>query len=258
MTSRETHRGKAWLCALELVLGLILSAPTEAQTAERIKVRAEADLPHFTYPVRGTAQELLAADTATFSIFARRVRQDLETILRDYDIEDPGVLVQLLSHEVDLQTLFGENAAALNTCERIRLLDARPDFKATGMFNDLSFLRANMETGRTEGEVFQAAYKKHLDVLVRSLPWDVVAARVRRTEAKFERLSADYVRAQVDANLEPYVSEHHALDFALATKLIFWRGTLLTEVPQRQIVLDILSAYIQKHEDASPNNAAAK
>ena len=53
------------------------------------------DLPLFTYPVTGSAQALLSTDDATFNAFARNVRNDLESVLRDYDVQDKGVLVQL-------------------------------------------------------------------------------------------------------------------------------------------------------------------
>jgi hypothetical protein len=107
-----------------------------------------------------------------------------------------------------------------------------------------------MTTGRSDGDAFQAEYKKDFANLVESLPWDVVAEQVKNTQKKFERLSTGYIEEQVASEIEPYVREHHALDFRLATKLIFWRGTLMTEVPQRQIVLEILSAYIKKRDAA--------
>ena len=121
--------------------------------------------------------------------------------------------------------------------------------KTTGMFNDLSFLRARIATGQSNGEAFQLEYEKDLRSLVESLPWDVVAERIRKRKARFETLNAEYVKTQVETEIEPYVTKNHALDFPVAMRLIFWRVTLLTEVPQRQIVLDILSTYIEEHDD---------
>jgi len=198
-----------------------------------------------------TAQALLASDAATFATFATHIKRDLESILSNNDIDDKGVLLRLLSDKVDLEMLFREDAEALETCEKMRILVDRADFRATGMFNDLSFIRARMATGRSDGKAFQAEYKKDFGSLVKSLPWDVVAERIKKTRIKFARLSADYVKTQVETEIEPYVSAHHALDFPTATRLIFWRGTLLTEVPQREIVLDILSAYMKEHEPSS-------
>jgi hypothetical protein len=238
-------------CVTIAAASLVLVLPLKADSVDRPKVRSEADLPQFSYPMTLTAQASLTSDAVTFAAFASHVKRDLESILRDYDIDDKGVLLSLLSDKVDLEVLFREDAEALKTCEQMRILVDRPDFKATGMFNDLSFIRARMATGRSDGEVFQAEYKKDFGSLVESLSWDIVAARVKKTQKKFERLSADYVKTQVETEIEPYVKEHQALDFRLATKLIFWRGTLLTEVPQRQIVLDVLSAYMKEHDPSS-------
>jgi hypothetical protein len=59
------------------------------------------------------------------------------------------------------------------------ILDDRPGFKATGMFNGLSFLRARIAPGRSDGKSFQAEFRNDLGALVQSLPWDVVAARFK-------------------------------------------------------------------------------
>jgi prolyl oligopeptidase len=213
----------------------------------RIVVRKQEDLPQFTYPMTGTAQVLLTSDDATFNVLASQVKHDLDSVLQDYDIQDRGVLVNLLSDQVDLQMLFGDDAQALKTCEQMRALFDKPDMKATGMFNDLSFLRARIATGQSNGEAFQLEYEKDLRSLVESLPWEVVAERIRKRKARFEKLNTEYVKTQVENEIEPFVTKNHALDFPMATRLIFWRGILLTEVPQRQVVLDILSAYIKEH-----------
>ena len=233
--------------------------PTNAQSVSSKKVlRTAADLPPFTYPMTGTAQALLESDDATFNAFASRVRSDLESVFRDYDIQDKGVLLHLLSDKLDLQTLFGDDADALNTCEQMRLLFDQPAMKATGMFNDVTFLKARMTTGQSGGERFQAEYEKNFRSQVDSLPWAVVAERVGKRKADFERLSVEYVAAKVRADVEPFVSEHHALDFPMATRLIFWRGVLLTELPQRQIVLDVLSVYIKEHDAPRPPAAPVR
>jgi hypothetical protein len=248
---RRLNSIKHLLCVIIAAANFVLILPSAADPSERPKVKTDADLPQFIYPMTLTAQALLTSDAATFGAFAARVKRDLASIFLGYVIDDKGVLLRLLSDKVDLEMSFREDAEALKTCEQMRILVDRPDFKATGMFNDLSFIRARMATGRSDGEAFQTEYKKDFGSLVESLPWDIVAERVKKTRKKFERLSSDYVEMQVATDIEPYVKEHGALDFPLATKLIFWRGTLLTEVPQRQIVLDILSAYMREHDPSA-------
>jgi hypothetical protein len=247
--SASSRNSSLWVGVIMIVMALLVAPlAAAAQSVGKKTINSEADLPQFYYPVTGTAEALLISDPATFDVLARRVRHDLESILRDYEIRDHGVLLHLLSAEVDLQMLFGDDAEALKTCEQMRGLFDRPDMKATGMFNDLSFLRARIATGQSNSEAFQLEYEKDFRSLVESLPWDVVAERIRKRKARFEKLNAEYVETQVETEIEPFVTKNHALDFAMATRLIFWRGTLLTEVPQRKIVLDILSTYIEEHD----------
>ena len=194
-------------------------------------VSTEEELPQFSYPVTGTAQALLMADDPTFNAFASKVNDDLETILRNYDIKDKSVLLHLLSHKVDLQTLSGDDRNALQTCEQMRSLFDQPALKVMGMFNDLTFLNTRIATGLSGGQAFQAEYEKRFRAQVETLPWDVVAERITNRKAKFEKLTAEYVMSQVQTEIEPSITKNRALDFNLATRLIYWRGELLTEVP---------------------------
>jgi hypothetical protein len=55
-------------------------------------VNDESDLPWFTYPMSSRASELLQADVTIFNAFAAKVRTDLETILRDYEVADKATV----------------------------------------------------------------------------------------------------------------------------------------------------------------------
>jgi len=92
---------------------LLLSPWCHAQGSGK-KVTRQSDLPRFTYAVKGSASELVQADDATFNTFASRVRMDLDTVFRDYEIEDKSTLRSLLYARLDLQrrgTRFGETKA---------------------------------------------------------------------------------------------------------------------------------------------------
>jgi len=234
---------------LYAVIGVIffLATSNSAQDLPKKVVRSESDLPRFSYPLSETAQAVLSSNDVTFNNLANQVRPDLASIFRDYDIQDKGVLINLLSHKVDIETLAGDDAEALKTCEQMRLLFEQPELKVMGMFSDVSFLESRMATGNSSGSVFQSAYEKNFRARVEALPWDVVAERIRNRKAKFDKLTVEYVKARVEAEIEPFVSKNRALDFPMATRLIYWRGELLTEVPQREIVLQILSTYISQH-----------
>jgi hypothetical protein len=237
-----------------ILLGLVLidGSRLSAQAKQKTKIASDVDLPRFTYSAPTSAATLLAADDATFKNFATRVRADLETIFRDYEITDNAVLLHLLSHRLDLEMLFEDDAAALETCKQMQALFEKPELKAMGMYNDLAFIRARMATAKSGGPDFQREYQTLLEAETNLLPWEVVAERIRKAQARFEKLSADFVNERVAAEIEPVVSREKALDFQAATRLIFWRGVLSTELPQRGIVLKVLNAYIDAHRNENP------
>lgn len=72
------------------------------------------------------ASELLQADVTIFNAFAAKVRTDLETILRDYEVADKATVRSWLAAKLDLQLLGGENEAALETEKMIRGLEEKP------------------------------------------------------------------------------------------------------------------------------------
>ena len=230
-----------------VVIALTDCSRLGAQTEQKKKIASDADLPRFTYSATTSAATLLGADNTTFKNFASRVRTDLETIFRDYEITDNAVLLHLLSNRLDLEMLFEDDAAALETCKQMQALFEKPELKAMGMYNDRAFIRARIATGKSGGPEFQREYQTLLEAQTNLLPWEVVAERIRKAQARFEKLSADSVNERVASEIEPIVSRDKAFDFQAATRLIFWRGVLSTELPQREVVLRVLNAYIDAH-----------
>jgi hypothetical protein len=62
------------------------------QTSGKKRVGSQSDLPRFTYSATGSASDLVQADDAAFNAFAAKVKADLDSIFRDYDIEDKATL----------------------------------------------------------------------------------------------------------------------------------------------------------------------
>ena len=81
---------------ISVVVALFLRSVVAYGQSGKKKVTSEADLPRFPYPISGSASNLLQADAATFNEFAARVRADVESTLRDYEIQDKATLRQLL------------------------------------------------------------------------------------------------------------------------------------------------------------------
>src|SRR5438876_238364 len=105
---------------------LLVANGATAESSAKKKVTSQSDLPRFTYPMDAPASELLQADTATFDTFAAKVRADLETVFRDYDVADKATMRDLLSAKLNLQQLAGDYSDALVTVKQLRELEEKP------------------------------------------------------------------------------------------------------------------------------------
>jgi len=138
-----------------VALVVMLTAFAGAQSGAKKKVTSQSDLPRFTYPMDKPASELLQADAATFDAFATKVRADLETIFRDYDIDDKSAMRDLLYARQNLQQLAGEYPDALATVKQIRDLEDKPAARLTSGIYTEAWLKAAIETKSTSGPAFE-------------------------------------------------------------------------------------------------------
>jgi hypothetical protein len=116
---------KNWISVVACLL-VLLAPVVRAQITGKKKVSNQSDLPRFTYSMSGPASDLVQADAATFNVFAAKVKADLDSIFRDYDIEDKATLRSLLSARVNLQQAAGENQRALETIESLGKVAEKP------------------------------------------------------------------------------------------------------------------------------------
>src|SRR5450755_1851086 len=127
-------------------LFLLVAPVAFSQASTKKKVTSQADLPRFSYPISGRASDLVQAGDSTFNVFAVKVRADLDSIFRDYEIDDKSTMRTLLSAKLDLQELAGENEDALETVKTLRDLEEKPSAKLTTGLFARARLQAAIET----------------------------------------------------------------------------------------------------------------
>src|SRR5580692_7619320 len=108
---------------------LLVSTFALSQSGGQKKVTSQADLPRFSYPLTGTASELVQSDDSTFNAFAAKVRSNLDNVLHDYKIDNKATLQTLLSVKLDLEELAGKYQKGLQTVEALRALQQKPAAK---------------------------------------------------------------------------------------------------------------------------------
>ena len=195
-------------CSLAVSL-LLLASFASAQTGAKKKVNSQSDLPRFTYPMDRPASELLQADAATFNAFAAKVRADLDTVFRDYDISDKSTLRDLLSAKLTFQELAGEYPEALATVKQVRDLEDKPSARLTSGIYTEALLKAAIETKSTSGPAFEQAFTKDYADAVNPLPWDVVQDTMKSGWARAKLASAASLVGFVKTELDPAVEKIH-------------------------------------------------
>src|SRR5579885_1653994 len=182
-----------------LVLALLCFLSTiSAQTTNKKEVSNASDLPRFTYPVKGSASELVQSDAGTFNAFAAKVQSDLDNIFRDYDIRDNATLRELLHAKLDLQELGGDYKPALETIKQIRAI----------------------ETGNTTSPEFRQSFAKHYRQSLNALPWETVQDDIRERLRGSEINTKASALGWIETEYDPAVRTSGALDNHQAWDLI--------------------------------------
>jgi subtilisin family serine protease len=247
------------LGSILIALMLLLLAPCSyPQASGKKKVTSQADLPRFTYPVKGSASDLVQSDDATFNPFASKVRADLNSTFRDYEIEDKASMRSLLEAEIDLQQLAGEYQAALVTIDALRVQEEKPSAKlTTGVFGRAT-MQAAIETHAISGSTFENAFKKRAREAINALPWDVVQDDIKSRYASVRVYNESLALAYVKTSLDPSVQKSGVLDNREAWQLISIRAYLHLFIPVQAAVGEVLKEYIAEHNVVKPDIWAAR
>jgi hypothetical protein len=242
------------LCAAMLAtLGQVADAATAAARAAPVPVRRAADMPRFSYALKGSATSLLESDDATFGAFAMQVRRDVEETLKDYRIEDKSTLSGVLNAKLALQELAGEPAAGLQTVDTLRALEEKPAAKLLTALPAKARLQAALDAGAASGPAYEAAFRHRYTELVAPLPWSVVQDTIRFLYGRSRTASRAAVIAGVATELDPAAARSGALDANQAWGLVRARLALRRVLPLSGVQGDVLHAYIAKNEAPKPD-----
>ncbi|GJG85393.1 hypothetical protein tb265_05740 [Gemmatimonadetes bacterium T265] len=179
-------------------------------------VRSVDDLPRASYPVQGSAADVLTAPPAAFEATVAPMRADIARILERYQIVDAALLR--------------------------RLLEAR----LTAGLAPRAFLEARLAGGEAPGVCprgFGATYARHLD----SLPWAAVGVYETRMRGFAQVATPSFVTGFVAPQVQPVLNRAHALSNDPAWALMAARTNMDVIVPCRAEIVAATDAYIRKH-----------
>jgi subtilisin family serine protease len=237
---------------------LLVSTFAHSQPGGKKKVTSQADLPRFSYPITGTASELVQADDATFNAFAAKIRADLDTILGDYEIDDKATLRTLLSVKLDLQELAGDYQGGLQTVETLRTLQEKPAAKLFAFLYTRARLQAAVDAKTIHGPAYEQAFTKYFKKAIDPLPWDVVQDSVKESYAGSRLYTKSVAVGNVETELDPAVQKSGALDNQEAWDLISTRDDLRAGILMLPARAEVLKKYIAAYNVVQPDIWAAR
>jgi subtilisin family serine protease len=221
-------------------------------------VQSQADLPRFSYAMKEPASALVRNGGPQFDAFAAKVKADLESIFRDYQIDDHATLRTLLDARLSLEELAGDYAAALKTVDQIRGLQDKPAAKFLSGLASRAMLEAAIEAHAREGDAFTAALMRRYAGELQPLPWPIVQDSIKRSHVSARIYTASVALASVMTELDPAARTSGALDAEEAWDLVGTRVALVWTIPTGPARAKVLEEYIAAHPGAAPDIWAAR
>jgi len=229
------------------------TAPATAPApAAKPKITKLDDLPVYTYPVQGSATDLVTSAPA-FASFAAAVRANVEKDLSDYDIQDKTTLKRLKTTLLSLDLLEGKNDEARALISQLRDLEEKPAAKIMSGF--LAEVRLDVmdrlkitDLADLTQPSFAQAFQKELTTRTAALPWNLVQDDLKSIRGSFEITTPNLVLGGVSSVIDPIVKKTGALSSDLADGIIHARSSLLISIPIKAPIVAALTTVIDGHK----------
>ena len=235
---------------------MVLAAPLAGAQTRKI-VRSVDDLPRYTYPVPGTAANVLMSSPARFEAFAKPVVADIDRTLAAYDIANKATQRSMLRARLGAQVASGhDDAAALQTIAAMRALEDKAEAKLESGLVYQAFLEARLQTHDLPGACpagFAATYARHLE----QLPWKVVATQVKAQAGLVQIATPAFITGFV-SDLQPTLDRSHTLTNQGAWRLVAARTDMDVIPPCHEQAAPVLTAYVARHDVKKPDIWAAR
>ncbi len=252
----RTHALVAMLALLPALPGQAsaqaVAAPAQTQ---RAVVRAEADLPAYSYTLPKKPSELMH-DEAAFAAFTSEVKANLHALLAQYDIQDAATLAGIHATLRDIALLRGDTETALSESEKSRELLQKPaDRLLAGLQHDAAV--AALRSG-DEPPARRTAYRQYMDAALSKLPWATVQTGVREIKRMAQMQSGNVLEGLVVSAIDPAYAGSGSISQREATRLIGWQTYRTHLLPYTEQSIAAVDAYIATNAEDKADIWAAR
>jgi hypothetical protein len=232
------------LCVFAASIIFASSESIRAQDAAKKKVTSASDLPRLSYAVSSPPSVMLMADDATFNAFAQKVARDVDSVLREHEIEDQTTLRNLYSAKLNVEMLINDNEAALSTMQTLKDLQEQPEAKAASGLLDRPLIEARIAARASSGEAFEKEFRARLQAGLSAAERRMVENRVKGIKRSLEVATPELLAGSEKAGLDPAAAKTNTVDLAGATTMIEDRTYIKVIYPARAQALPLLREYI--------------
>lgn len=227
-----------------------------ADPAPKPRIEKAADLPRFTYAVKGPLEPVVR-EAERFAPLAAALRRDTESVLARYDIPDRATQRDLLGLLAALDYLDGRYDQVLARSEQIRALQDKP---ADKLLSGLR-LRAMAQAAKVhgpQGEAFRRAVATQIRRELEAMPYAVIANDIKGAKMGAELIGEALVLGRVREVLQPIADRDGALSSDFAPALVNARLALTAVLPLKATLVDTYTAYLAAHQVDKPDIWAAR
>ncbi len=220
MRCRLNARSLLLLLTFALCGGLFPGG-AEAQDAPRPRISSTSELPAFSYPISGSVEALVRADSAPAARALRAaLRRDIDSILRGYEIADPGLVRSLKGTLLTIAILEGRDDEALRLIDERRALGSKIGQRLV----DGLEARAYIEARRVSRDLASPAYAREVGRLLteslRALPFDSVQNDLREAKSGLAFYTEGMLAGSLLRDVQPIVDKEGALPLRMARQLM--------------------------------------
>jgi Subtilase family len=220
--------------------------------APKKKITRAADVPQFQYSISGKVEDLVRSADA-FRVFAAQIRTNVESILREYDIEDASTKRGLLEILASLDLLEHQDTAARQRLDEVKALEEKPATRALSGLIPRAILDARRDVPDLRSPAYDQALDWALKRLLEGLPFELVQNDLRAMKARTETITEAVVIGFARASFDPVVEKTGGLSADLAHVLAAMRMDLAEGIPHKAVVIEALAGYLSAHTKARNN-----
>ncbi len=217
------------------------------EPVEKIKIERADQLPRHIYKLKGTATELFN-DKDQFRDFVTSLEADLILDLEKYDISDKTTVKNyygLLSAINVLAMNYSDAEKYLNLTKE---LEDKPAAKLTSGLITKALIKAK---AAPEGQ-YKAEFRKAIVESLKSLPYDTVQTRLKKTKGRMEIISENLYLGILQENIDP-AAKQGELSKDLASSLISFKLVINELLPLKEIIVEEYSKVIAANAKEKEN-----